>query len=401
VKSLAGTSRRLSYDHGQWSLETSELVRLDRDLYRPERRRIEGMDAIFAHLRSKGEGALLTATERLVRVSDHDGCIYEAMDGEWIVAEPSIPPGRPSRSEQLSDEVAELRAEVVVLRAAYAGLASRLRKLERFMADVGAGRVSVPEGGPSSRKAAAAVSPDAASPLASVPLAAKMPGVLDPVIADAAPQVIDVRDAPTPSMSFGQTLEAGSPGAGSPGLGSPGAGAAAPAPAETANAADQAPNEPELPAVDLPNLTNVMVCIRQLIGDSATLELVREKYTLTAEQLDDLDSSMFVDDEGRDRVLALSNLRATIELGGQLLGVPKQAVEEQIKNGRAEDDLVLAMSEIFNNLSGVVNREGTNPHLKAEQLGKTPADRVPWLTRPRSTMILSTPSGGRLWLVAR
>jgi hypothetical protein len=196
LKSLAGTSRRLSYDHGQWSLETSELVRLDRDLYRPERRRIEGPDAIFAHLRSKGEGALLHAAERLVRISDHEGCTYEAMDGEWVVAEPSIPPGRPSRSDQLGDEVAELRAEVVMLRAAYSGLASRLRKLEGMISGAG------------SRKASLGT----------------------PIIAAAASDAVEVREAAAASMSFGQTLEAGTPAAD----------AVATAPAEAAAVADVA-----------------------------------------------------------------------------------------------------------------------------------------------------------------
>ncbi len=143
MKSIAEPARRLSYDDGHWILETTELMRLDRDLYRPEKRRIAGTDAILAHLRSKGEGALLSSAERLIRVSDLDGSTYEAHDGEWVVSEPSIPPGRPSRSEELSHNVDELRAEVVFLRAAYAGLTGRLRKLEKFAAEVEGGRVRV------------------------------------------------------------------------------------------------------------------------------------------------------------------------------------------------------------------------------------------------------------------
>ncbi len=147
MKSIAEPARRLSYDDGHWTLETTELMRLDRDLYRPEKRRIDGTEAILAHLRSRGEGALLSSAERLIRVSDLDGSTYEAQDGEWVVSEPSIPPGRPSRSEALSHDVDELRAEVVLLRAAYSGLTSRLRKLERFMTEIEAGRVRVPPAG--------------------------------------------------------------------------------------------------------------------------------------------------------------------------------------------------------------------------------------------------------------
>lgn len=175
MRSLTETSRRLSYENGQWTLETSELVRLDRDLYRPERKRIAGADAILLHLQSKGENALLSAAQRLMHHSEHDGS-YEALDGDWVAVEPSIPSGRPSRSEQLSDEVAELKAEVVLLRAAYAGVASRLRKLERLLTD--------PRGGVSSSQAPA-------------------------IIANAAEQVLDVKAAAASSMAFGQTLDAG------------------------------------------------------------------------------------------------------------------------------------------------------------------------------------------------
>jgi hypothetical protein len=48
-----------------------------------------------------------------------------------------------------------------------------------------------------------------------------------------------------------------------------------------------------------------------------------------------------------------------------------------------------------------VNREEGNPHLKAEAITKTPIDRLPWLAAPSSVLTLATPSGGRLWLVAR
>ena len=148
MSSTTESGRRLSYDHGQWSLETSELVRLDRNLYRPEKRRIDGTDAILAHLRSRGEGSLLSAAERLIRIADADGSTYEAHEGEWIEAEPSLVPGRPSRSEQLADEVSELRAELVMLRAAYSGVVERLRKLERAGDPLAAARPRAAEPAP-------------------------------------------------------------------------------------------------------------------------------------------------------------------------------------------------------------------------------------------------------------
>jgi hypothetical protein len=48
-----------------------------------------------------------------------------------------------------------------------------------------------------------------------------------------------------------------------------------------------------------------------------------------------------------------------------------------------------------------VNREEGNPHLKAEAISKAPLERLPWLDRASAVLTLATPTGGRLWLVAR
>jgi hypothetical protein len=151
----------------------------------------------------------------------------------------------------------------------------------------------------------------------------------------------------------------------------------------------------------LPGTQAVSACLRQLVGEAIHLEVVREKLPASAVELSLLDASVMIDDEGRDRVVVLSDHRATMDCGGLLLGVPKETIQELIRSGTPTEDLTLAMSEIFNNLSGIVNREPDNPHLRAEALTKTPVERLPWLCSPRSEMALRTPSGGRLWLVSR
>lgn len=396
MRSIAEPGRRLSYDDGHWTLETTELMRLDRDLYRPEKRRIDGTEAILAHLRSKGEGALLSSAERLIRVSDLDGSTYEAQDGEWVVSEPSIPPGRPSRSEALSHDVDELRAEVVLLRAAYSGLTSRLRKLERFMTEIEAGRVRVPP----------AAVPDAPQIHERVePLGAAE----KPVAAAAAAPVIPAAvAAPSQELRQDLTLKSG----GTPDAVVGGAVLGAPAPAlkqpdaepqsqPEAEPRSQPEGGPSFAPVSLPGMPAILSCLRQLVGDGLALEQLKEKLPTTPEALEKLDVSLFIDDQGNERAVVFANPRATVELGGQLLGIPKAAQEEQLQAGEIEQDLVLAMSEIFNNLSGVVNREEGNPHLKAEAIGKAPLERLPWLDQASAVLTLATPTGGRLWLVAR
>jgi hypothetical protein len=310
---LSGTTesgRRLSYDHGQWSLETSELVRLDRNLYRPEKRRIDGTDAILAHLRSRGEGALLSAAERLIRVSDADGSTYEAHEGEWVESEPSFAPGRPSRSQQLVDEMSELRAELSMLRAAYAGVVERLRKLER------------------SSDAAARTRPTAAEPPA----------------------------APEPMARGGLRLPPGEA---------------------------------------------VVAVLRKLIGETLELDEVSEHLPADESEFADLDTCLFRDESGNEVAAALSNLRGTVECGGLLLGVPLSTIEEQVRAGEAETDLLLGMNEVFTNLVGMLNREPGNSQLTSVPVTKAPISRVPWLTKPSSILAFATPMGGRVWLIAR
>lgn len=304
------SGRRLSYDHGQWSLETSELVRLDRNLYRPEKRRIDGTDAILAHLRSRGEGALLSAAERLIRVSDADGSTYEAHEGEWIESERSLVPGRPSRSQQLADEMSELRAELLMLRAAYSGLVERLRKLER------AGD----------------------RPARTSPRAAEPPSVPEPVTRT---------------------------------------------------------------GLRLPQGEAVVAALRKLIGETLELEEVSELLPSDTAEFADLDTCLFLDETGDECAAALSNLRGTIECGGLLLGVPLSTIEEQVQAGEAETDLVLGMSEVFTNLVGMLNREPGNPQLFGVPVTKAPISRLPWLNNPSSILTFGTPTGGRVWLIAR
>lgn len=310
LSSTTDSARRLSYDGGQWSLETSELVRLDRNLYRPEKRRIDGTDAILAHLRSRGEGALLSAAERLIRVSDLDGSIYEAHEGEWIESEPGTAPGRPSRSEQLADEVTALRAELVMLRAAYSGVVERLRTLER----------------------------------------GREPGVL------ARPRAAEPPSDPEPVTGEG---------------------------------------------IRLPRGDAVVAGLRKLIGEALELGEVRERLPTDAAELSELDTSVFVDESGRESAAVLSNLRGTVECGGLLLGVPLSTIEEQIQAGEAETDLVLGMSEVFTNLVGMLNREPGNRRLTAVPVTKAPVSRLPWLAQPSSMLAFATPTGGRVWLIAR
>ena len=369
-------------------------MRLDNNLYRPEHRRIDGADAILSHLRSKGERNLLSGAQQLLGIADPGGGAYDAIDGEWIEAAPSVAPGKPSRSEQFENEVTELRAEVVLLRAVCSGLVARVGRLERGAP--GVDRAVASPKRPSEKRSNSEPRGVEIVEVAAVAAKSHAESTSTPQ-----PQPVSARAAepvpPEQRQSAATAARAESPAgaANTPG-------AALAEPGAVAKTGDPPVAEvPPFPFVALPATHAVSACIRQLVGDAIDLEVVQEKLPTSAVELALLDASVMVDDEGRDRAVVLSDHRATVDCGGLLLGLPKDAIQELIESGTPTADLTLAMSEIFNNLSGIVNREPNNPHLRAEALVKTPVERLPWLGSPRSEIAFRTASGGLVWLVSR
>jgi len=68
-----------------WSLELYELARVDRCVYRPRRRRIEGRLAILSFLRTEdAAGSLSGVTERLMRRHAGVDCAFDGLNGGWL-----------------------------------------------------------------------------------------------------------------------------------------------------------------------------------------------------------------------------------------------------------------------------------------------------------------------------
>jgi hypothetical protein len=128
---------------------------------------------------------------------------------------------------------------------------------------------------------------------------------------------------------------------------------------------------------------------------------VSERLPADTGEFSELDTCLFLDESGEEIAAALSNLRGTVECGGLLLGVPLSTIEEQVQAGEAETDLLLGMSEVFTNLVNMLNREPGNPQLFGVPVTKAPISRLPWLTKPSSILTFGTPTGGRVWLIAR
>src|SRR4051812_37333193 len=117
------TPARLLCRRGTWLLELVKLVPVDRNVFQPRVQRLEGAEAVLQHLKRSGDPALAAAAGQLMRGARSDEeRAFDAIDGDWVPGElgprrdghrpSSMPPGNSQ-----AGEMAELRAELLVLRA--------------------------------------------------------------------------------------------------------------------------------------------------------------------------------------------------------------------------------------------------------------------------------------------
>src|SRR6185436_5005380 len=131
------TPTRLICRSGRWVLELTRLEAVDRDVFQPRLTRLEGADSILAALRRSDDGQHLVAGAAHIMRSpriDEDRA-FEVSEGDWI---PSADSSLPTRRDQQADSdavdaglvLAEVRAELAVLRASHARLRDRVIALE-------------------------------------------------------------------------------------------------------------------------------------------------------------------------------------------------------------------------------------------------------------------------------
>jgi hypothetical protein len=151
-----------------------------------------------------------------------------------------------------------------------------------------------------------------------------------------------------------------------------------------------------LPAVGvlvhvLKDLAGQEIPLKEVKGAPADWRAASERYFV----------SWLVDDENAEVGGILCDVEAVVRLGGALLMLPRSEIDAQVSAGAPNDDVKMATSEIFNNLSGPVNDVPGNPHVRAQPIAAL-AERVPeWLESARMRLVCAHPGGGKLALVGR
>lgn len=347
----SATPARLLCRRGVWALELVKLVPVDRNVFQPRVQRLEGADAVLQHLKRSGDNpALAAAASQLMRGTRSDEeRAFDAVDGDWVPGElgtrrdaqrPSSPP--PGNGH--AGEVAELRAELLVLRASHERLRERVQRLEAQWNAAGRGR-----------------------------------------------EVLSIPPTPSFAMAMGSDVP------------QPATFAAAAQP--TAATATRVSDVPAggVSGLRLPSVAALNESLHALIGDQAS---VREKHPVAfvPSKLGPCWVSRLIDDEGHDVGAIVADRAAAIALGGALMLLPENEIEAQRALATPSDDILSAMSEVANNLCEAINqRAGGGLQVRVKPIEPLTPGSLDWAARAadRGLSCELQDSAGQLFLFAR
>jgi hypothetical protein len=328
---MKGTQpKRLVAHDGEWHLEIERMVPVGRGVLRPETRRIKGQGAIIQLLaRSEAHQAMAAPTERLLGLeAATQGRSFSAIDGTWVPADvvPSYLESLRSRpGDAEGSGIAELRAELTLMRAAHQNALARLIRLEQA---VFGGPTGSP-GRPAFRLGQ--VSPDGPDDA--------------PRLAVAPPAAVGLEPRPGPRerVSGEEAMETD---------------VAKDAVERVADAPDGVVGRP---AVKMPPTSVLSTFLAQLLGRTYELKARRDGHP--ADELEKSIGCKVFDDDDRLVGLMVAEVGAAISLGGTLLMLPVSELEDQTLKGEPSEDVLSAMGEVFNKLSGAFNGIAGNPHV--------------------------------------
>ena len=341
---------RLLCRRGTWVLEVVRLVPVERNVFQPKVQRLEGMEAVVQYLKRNGDNAALaSAASQLMRASRADDeRSFDAVDGEWVPGEPGPRPGstRPSAPPPGDPgEVAELRAELLVLRASHERLRERVQRLESQISRSGSHEVL-------------AVSPT--------------PSVVMP----------RTPDAPRAPEAFASTLMQGQ----------------APVRSDSPPVRSQAPAGA---AMKLPAVPAINACLQSLIGDSSG---VREKrpVNFAPSEIGACWLSRLIDEAGIEVGVIVADQSATATLGGALMALPEHEIEAQRTHETPTQDVIGAMSEVANQLCETINQEAGGAQVRVKPIEALAPGLLDWTSAASNALELELADGaGRLFLFAR
>lgn len=379
------TPTRLICRAGRWTLELTRLEAVDRDVFQPRLTRLEGSESILAALRRSEEGQhLASGAAQLMRARGDDDRAFEVSEGDWVPsADTSAPQRDKSRDPEATDlalTLAELRAELAVLRASHARLRERVMVLEA--AQSGLPHARSPRGSRAQRRRSEPPPPFLEAAVVPQDSLANNPGF---AATQASPGLAAGAVAPSPRPAAAVAAPAKPP--------TPTA-EVRPLPPSIEDMARALVGEQAPPALSAPTLPAIAECLATLIGSAPELQPVPD---VPFAQIQAGQACKLLDDDGRERGAIILDLKAAITLGAALLALPREEAQRQINAAEPSEDALLATSEICNNLTGPINAVSGNAHVRSTALVALTASEVERLPTARQRLDLLV-EGGRIVL---
>ena len=150
-------------------------------------------------------------------------------------------------------------------------------------------------------------------------------------------------------------------------------------------------------ALTFPKTKEVLDLVELLIGEKPVF-MKGEGWNLSAP-----DEGCYITFlQGKDKAVEgaiITDLPATLYIGGKLILLPEAGLMDQAKNGEADEQIIEAVTEVVNNMRTLFNNIELNPHVAptATFLYQVPTadDYVGWLLEPgkRIDYVGETPYG--------
>lgn len=344
------TPTRLLCRAGRWVLELTRLEAVDRDVFQPRLQRLEGPESILALLKRSDEGQqLATSAAQLMRGRHDDDRAFDVADGDWVPSSEGPSPGAergeplPADVSALTRALTELRAELIVLRAAHARLRERVIVLEAGQGGTSAVNGRLPRGGRGRRRSEPPPGHEVVQPAALSP--APLPVAL--AATQASPGLV------APVVRASSSAKPGSP-------------------------------------LSLPTLAALSATLATLMDPAPDLQLEAGEPMLW--KLSEPRAVRLLDEGGSERGAIIVDATAAVQLGAFALSLPFDEGERQLRENQPSEEVLLAASEICSNLVAPLNALPENEPLHATPLGGVDVTELPQV---RVSLNLSV-QGGRI-----
>jgi len=352
AQALLSTAKpvRLTRNEDGWALDVEQLVRVESSLFRPTVTTVWGREVILFHLNSNQSTARLAANAlNLIEELEARGTreiSFRPVNDSWVPSDLVDAAVNAKQAKENSREIRRLEQEVNTL-------TTRLRQMEDLMRtmkrDMESGNFV------------------SAAPAGDVPAEPAAPR-RDPDVEPASLPIPEAEKQAEPELSADE---------------------------EAALAAELGPH------ITPPPVKEIASNVRMLLGDTVSCKKGKRSDAMSFPGDEDgAYMCTLIDDEDEVIGVMVADLTCTVRFGGALMMVPDGELDQQLAKMNPSEEVIEAMSEVFNTLSGAINLVDGNPHIRTTPLEPFALRKVPFAENPFKRADFEDSFGGRFAILS-